>query len=333
MVEIEAKKLIKVKKLILLLILLFLSFYSFSSESADTTKKVADSVKAWKITNGFFITFNQIAFSNWSAGGETSVSGKANNDFKVNYSKNRFKFFHESRLAYGMVGYFNKRIEKTDDKIDMITSFGQTFSKKWATTALISFKSQFAKGYKYPNDSVIISEFMAPGYLTLSLGTNFKPNDNFQLFLSPISGKFTFVLNQTLADKGAYGVKKAIYDTAGNLIHHGEKMLGELGINIVTSYNKKIMKNVKLNSILNLHNNFLEEKSSEIWIFDVDWDTKLVFKINKLFATLFYFHMKYDKNAKLPVYKTNNDGQEILTGYKAKLQIKESLGLSITFKI
>ncbi len=325
----------KGKGLLLFLYLILSSFYSFSSGnvSADTTKQKADSIKAWKINNGFFITFNQIAFSNWSAGGETSISGKANNDFSVSYSKNRFKFYHESRLAFGMVGYFHKRIEKTDDKIDMITSFGQTFSKKWATTALISFKSQFARGYKYPDDSTVISEFMAPGYLTLSLGANFKPNDAFQLFLSPVSGKFTFVLNQALADKGAYGVKKAIYDTSGNLIQHGERMLGELGINIVTSYSKTLMKNIKLNSILNLHNNFLEEKRSEVWIFDVDWDTKIVFKINKLFATLFYFHMKYDKNAKLPVYETDDEGNEVVVGYKAKVQIKESLGLSITFKI
>jgi hypothetical protein len=174
---------------------------------------------------------------------------------------------------------------------------------------------------------------MAPGYLTLSLGANFNPNQHFQIFLSPVSGKFTFVLNQELADKGAYGVKKAIYDTAGNLLQHGEKMRGELGINIVTSYNHTLMKNIQFTSILTLHNNFLEEDKSKIWIFDVDWDNKIIFKINKLFSTVFYFYLKYDKNAKFPVYKTNEDGEEIFIGNKAKVQIKESLGLSITLRI
>jgi hypothetical protein len=322
------------KKIVLLILLTLTNLLSFGTESdSDTTQKEADSVKAWKINNSIFITFNQIAFSNWATGGETSISGKGSNDFKVTYTKNRFKFFHESRLAFGMVGYFNKRVEKTDDKIDVITSFGQTINEKWTTTALITFKSQFAKGYKYPDDSTFISEFMAPGYLTLSLGANFNPNQHFQIFLSPVSGKFTFVLNQELADKGAYGVKKAIYDTAGNLLQHGEKMRGELGINIVTSYNHTLMKNIQFTSILTLHNNFLEEDKSKIWIFDVDWDNKIIFKINKLFSTVFYFYLKYDKNAKFPVYKTNEDGEEIFIGNKAKVQIKESLGLSITLRI
>ncbi len=326
-------------RVVLLIIYLFLSFnlsasvFLTDSIVSDTTKKHADSVKAWKVNNGLFITFNQIAFSNWAAGGETSISGKINNDFKASYKKGRFKFFHESQLAFGLVGYFNKRIEKTDDKIDIITSFGQTLNKKWTTTALITFKSQFANGYKYPDDSTLISQFMAPGYLTLSLGANFSPSKNFQLFLSPVSGKFTFVLNQELADKGAYGVKKAVYDTSGNLIQHGENLFGELGINIVTSVNWTLMKNIKVNSILNLHNNFLEEVKSDIWIFDVDWDNKVIFKINKLFATIFYFHLKYNKNAKFPVYETNDQGEEIVVGNKAKLQIKESLGLSIILKI
>jgi hypothetical protein len=322
------------------LVFLAVTFFFFvenlvanDSLAVDTTGKTVDSVQAWKINNSFFITFNQIAFSNWATGGETSISGKANYDFKVTYDKNRFKFYHESHFAFGMVGYFNKRLEKTDDMINLITSFGQTINKNWATTALINFKSQFARGYKYPDDSTLISEFMAPGYLTLSLGANFKPNDHFQIFLSPVSGKFTFVLNQELADKGAYGVKKAIVDTAGNIIQHGEKMLGELGMNIVTSYNQTMMKNIKFVSILTLHNNFIDKNKNQIWIFDIDWDSKMIFKINKLFATVFYFHLKYDKNAKFPVYDTNDEGEQVIVGSKAKVQIKESLGLSITFKI
>ncbi len=328
------------KGLSLGMILLLVSFSLFASGNhiavdtmaTDTSANKKDSTN-WKYNNILYITLNQIAFSNWAAGGETSFSGKASNDFKVNFKKDRFKFYFESRMAFGAVGYMDKRMEKTDDKLDFITSFGQTINKKWATTALISFKSQFAKGYKYPNDSVIISDFMAPGYLTVSFGANFNPNKYFQLFLSPMSGKFTFVLNQMLADKGSYGVKPAIYDTAGNLIKHGEKVLGELGFNIVTSYNRDLMKNIKLSSMLNMHNNFLESNSNQIWIFDVDWDTRVIFKINKLFATLFYFHMKYDKNAKFPVYEKNEEGEEVEVGEKAKVQIKESLGLSITFKI
>jgi hypothetical protein len=306
---------------------------SFGEDVQDTTSQKADSVKLWKFDNILFLTFNQIAFSNWATGGETSISGKVSDNFKVSYNKKKFTFFFESNFAFGIVGYFEKKMEKTDDNINLLTSFSSTINSKWSTTALVTFKSQFAKGYKYPDDSTLISEFMAPGYLTISFGTNYKPSKFFQLFLSPISGKFTFVLNQELADKGLYGVTGAIYDTIGNIITPGKNMLGELGFNFVTSINYKLMDNISINSILNLHNNYIDPVKTQRWIFDIDWNTRIVFKINKLFATIFYLDLKYDRNAKFPIYETNEDGEEIIVDEKAKLQLKESLGISITFKI
>jgi hypothetical protein len=41
--------------------------------------------------------------------------------------------------------------------------------------------------------------------------------------------KITMVLDQRLANQGAFGVKKALYDENGNLILEGEKSKIELG--------------------------------------------------------------------------------------------------------
>ena len=48
--------------------------------------------------------------------------------------------------------------------------------------------------YEYSeNEKKIVVNFMTPAYFTLSLGLDYKPNENFSLYLSPIAGKWTFV--------------------------------------------------------------------------------------------------------------------------------------------
>ena len=303
------------------------------ANSADTTDVKNDSIKNLTVNGLFYTGLNQIGFVNWAAGGETSLSGKIGADYSINYKKNKFRFHHQARLAYGLVGYMDKRVEKTDDKIDLLMAFGRTMNNKWTLTGLITFKSQFAPGYKYPDDSTLISAFMAPGYLTLSLGMNYNPIKDFQIFISPVSGKFIFVENQELADKGSFGVTKAITDSAGNILVHGKNVKGELGLNLVTSWKYNLMKNINLNSSLNLHNNYIDPNKRNRWNIDVDWDNRFIFTINKLFSTVLYFHLKYDDESKTTKYAVNSERKKVVVSSKPMVQIKESLGLSITLKI
>lgn len=322
----------KIKSSLFILIIAFFTS-TLHANSADTSGMKSDSVKNLMFQCLFYTGLNQIGFVNWAAGGENSLSGKIGADYSISYKKNKFRFHHQARLAYGLVGYFNKRVEKTDDKIDLLMALGRTLNNKWTLTGLVTFKSQFAPGYKYPDDSTLISDFMAPGYLTLSIGINYNPVKEFQIFVSPASGKFIFVENQRLADKGSFGVTKAVTDSSGNILVHGKNIKGELGLNLVTSWKYNIMKNINLNTTLNLHNNYIDPNKYNRWNIDVDWDNRFIFTINKLFSTVFYFHLKYDDESKTTKYKLNDEGKKIVIYSKPMVQIKESLGLSITLKI
>lgn len=302
----------------------------FAVPEADTVTN--DSIKPWKFTSLNMISLNQIAFLNWSSGGESSLSGKISTEYDLVFKKRRFIFDHGGKLAFGLVGYSNKRIEKTDDIIDLLWAVSHKTTSKWNLSSMLTFKSQFADGYKYPDDSTLISTFMAPGYGNISVGFNYKPNDKFHLYLSPLAGKLTFVLDQELADKGAYGVKKAVVDTSNTVITPGENMLAEMGVKLLTTYKHKIMKNVDFRSTLNLYNNYTDHVKSNRWNIDVDWDTRIVFTINKIFSSVLFFHMKYDHNTKIPTYE-NIDGENIMVSDSPKLQMKESFGLSFSYKI
>jgi hypothetical protein len=298
--------------------------------NADTIAN--DSLKHWKFTSLNMVSINQNAFLNWSSGGESSLSGKVSTEYDLVYKKRRFIFDHGGKLAFGLVGYSDKRIEKTDDIIDLMWAISHETTSKWNLTSVLTFKSQFADGFKYPDDSTLISTFMAPGYGNISVGFNYKPNEKFHIYLSPAAGKLTFVMNQELADKGSFGVKKAVIDTANNIIKNGENMLAEMGVKLFTTYKHKIMKNVDLRSTLNLYNNYTDHVKSNRWNIDIDWDTRIVFTINKIFSSVLFFHLKYDHNTKIPSYETI-DGEKIMVSNSPKLQMKESFGLSFSYKI
>ena len=65
---------------------------------------------------------------------------------------------------------------------------------------------------------------MAPAYVFLGVGTVYGEHiESFSAYLSPLTLKTTFVLDQTLADAGSFGVRPAEYNLSGNVIKDGAK--------------------------------------------------------------------------------------------------------------
>ncbi|PLX13274.1 MAG: hypothetical protein C0598_04080 [Marinilabiliales bacterium] len=303
---------------------------AYGNQPNDTVQ--SDTTNPWEFNSLNMLTVNQIAFVNWASGGESSLSAKVSTEYDMSYKQDRFTYEHQGKVAFGLVGYIDKRVEKTDDLFDFLWSANHEAVEHLHLTGLLTFKSQFANGYKYPDDSTLISTFMAPGYANISIGLKYKPKKDFQVYFSPIAGKLTMVLNQELANKGAYGVKKAIVDTAGNILIPGEKLLSEVGIKVLSTYKAKLMENIDLRTTLSLYNNYTDYNKDNRWNIDVDWDTRIVFNINKLFSSVFYIHLKYDHNTMISEYELI-DGEKTLVSEGPRLQLKESFGLSLSYKI
>ena len=277
------------------------------------------------------LNINQLALSNWAAGGENSWAGKAFANFSLVYHKRKFEQKLVGAFAFGISRFADKRIEKQDDKIDLTYSLSLDSKTQWNLSGVVTFNTQFANGYKYPNDSTVISSFFAPAYLTLSVGYTYKTkNERFQIYTSPFAGKVTFVMNQDLADQGAFGVKKGYYDEDGHWIA-GENIAPALGINVITNYKQPIGKNITYTTMLNLFYNYIERRDDDRLRLDVNWENTFHFVITKYISTIFFVHLKYDHNTTFPVYE-EIDGVQTMVGNKPKLQFKESLGIAFVHR-
>lgn len=277
------------------------------------------------------LNLNQLALSNWAAGGENSAAGKAFGDFVLLDKKKHFEQKLTGSFAFGISRFADRRIEKQDDKIDLSYSLLINSSTQWNITAMAVFNTQFANGYKYPNDSTVISGFFAPAYLTLSAGYGYKTKDErFQIIFSPLAGKLTFVMNQDLADEGNFGVKKGYYDQDSIWIP-GENLAAVIGVNMVINYKQPIGKNILYTTQFNGFYNYTEDRQNKLDRFDFNWENNIHFHITKFLSTILFVHLKYDHNTTFPVYETI-DGEEVIVDNISKLQFKESLGIAFVHK-
>ncbi len=208
---------------------------------------------------------------------------------------------------------------------------GLQFSEKWYYSFNTNFTTQYIQGFAYPNDSVVVSDFLAPGYLNMSLGIEYKPIKYLSLYASPLAGKITFVQNQNLANEGKYGVTPALVDTLGNILVPGKTHKSEFGFSIIAKYKGKINKSIDLNTKLMLYNNYLDPEIANRWNVDVDWETWLDMAINKFIVANIYVRTIYDHNIKVPVFDLIN-GQRTKVGEMVHLQTKQNFGLGLAFK-
>lgn len=275
----------------------------------------AKSDTSWKSGGFIGINFSQVSLNNWAQGGQNSISISAAGNVFANYAKGKTQWDNSLTLAYALLKQGSDPLRKNDDQIDFTSKFGYRLGEsKWFYSALLNFKSQFANGYAYPNDSVAVSHFMAPGYVTLALGVNYKPVDYFEMFFSPATGKITFVNDEKLSDAGAYGVDAATFDTSGTVMTHGKKMRTEFGAYVNFKFKKEIFTNVTLASRLELFNNYTDKDKNNAKNIDVNWELGLLMKVNKFMTASVQTLLIYDANI------------------VARTQFKEVIGVGLGYK-
>lgn len=164
-----------------------------------------DSLSSWKKKLVFNFNVNQAAFStNWKAGGINSIGLNSLFNYKANYAKNKDSWDNEIDVIFGFVNNKGQGYRKTIDRIFLDTKYGYKLSDKWDLFTSLNFLSQFTKGYKFEEDAaagverkLLISDFLAPAFITSAWGVEYHPTDYFKLRMSPFAPRVTIVREPT----------------------------------------------------------------------------------------------------------------------------------------
>jgi hypothetical protein len=201
------------RKIILSVVLNLLMIAAFAQDSSikglqnESNRKLEDDTafkSGWK--NGGLFTLNvaQGSLSNWQGGGDKSsfsAIGFLNLFARKREGKNLWD--NTLDLGYGYINTTSLGSRKSDYQL----------SKKWYAGTLFNFRSQFAPGYTYEKAAngteikTLTSKFLAPAYILLSLGFDFRPVNYFSIFISPVTERWILVNDDFLSSIGAYGVE------------------------------------------------------------------------------------------------------------------------------
>ncbi|WPP53223.1 DUF3078 domain-containing protein [Catalinimonas niigatensis] len=248
---------------------------------AQVLTTVAPADTLWKKSFSFGINFNQASFSgNWFGGGVNSIALSSLLNAQARYKKDKWSWDNQADFLYGVINNNGQGYRKSQDRIYLDSKVGYDISEFWNAFFSANFLTQFAPGYRYVDlptggeDALKISDFLAPGFLTFSIGFEYVPNDNFSLRLSPFSPRFTFVTDTELylntENNTNYGVEI------------GETLRTEwLAAQIVAEWNKNITETISLQTRYMLFANYENLNFEEIdHRLDVMLNAKLTNYIN-----------------------------------------------------
>ena len=282
-------------------------------------------VSAWKNKNTIGFDLNEIAFVNWNAGGVSSISGLFKGNFTRTYTTEKSKWVSELIVRYGINKQDGLIVRKSDDEFRFNSTYGyrNKESSNWYHSAKFNFNTQFTNGYKYPNKDNPISKPFAPAYTFLGAGADyFDKAKKFDVYISPVTLKSTLVLDQTLANKGAFGVTKATYDSEGNLISKGKQSKTEFGFLVTNYYKKEVWKNITMENRLSLYSDYINNFGN----IDVEWKLQFDLVVNQYVSANIGAHAIYDDDVKTTEVI---DGEKTAKG--PTLQLKQSLGVGMVY--
>ena len=313
----------KVFQKIFFFFFLFNSVTFFAQDVVKTT--VPDTISHWEKKNTVGLDITQIAFVNWNAGGNSSISGLLKGNFLRKYQKGNLKWVNEMIIRYGVNKQDGVELRKTDDAFQFNSTLGYRKDDvtNWYSSAKFNFNTQFTNGYAYPNTTKAISKPFAPAYIFLGVGSEYANKEKkLNVYISPLTMKTTLVLDQTLANQGAFGVNKAVYDVDGNLLRKGELHRMELGFLLTNYYKKEIYKNIIWENRLSLYSDYINRFGNV----DIDWQMQLELVVNEYVKANIGAHFIYDDDIKA---KEERNGEQVTVG--PKLQLKQLLGVGLSY--
>jgi len=315
----------------LITLLLFISMpFCYSQTKREALRNVAEKTKdgdsiidtsqnkgVWQFGGIAQLSFNQFYANNWVGAGDPYVGIGTLDHFFLTYKKNKFAWRTTLDLDFGMRYSYNtntksSRTEKTSDKIELNSQIGYKAGGNWYYTMLLNVNTQLAKGYT--NDTVLTSAFMTPGYITLSLGMEYK-RSKWSWYISPVAARLTCKFGEDFLNQSIAGVDS------------GKIMLPSVGAFTRIAFNADLHPKINLNTKLELYYDYLGEYD-QLRNLATNFEMIWKFSITEWLSVSFKTALLYDYTIKFPVFK-NDMLQDHQTDH---LQFQESFGLLLGYK-
>jgi hypothetical protein len=148
---------------------------------------------------------------------------------------------------------------------------------------------------------------MAPGYVLLGLGLDYKPTKHLSIFFSPLTARWVIVRDTVLSNKGLYGVTP------------GKRSILEFGAFATINYMKEFNKNVTYKGRLDLFSNYRRKPEN----IDLFMSNMLTLKISRVLSATWGLDMIYDSDVKLFGINRNSPA----------LQVKSLVGIGLLVKL
>ncbi len=274
-----------------------LAVFAQNSDSVTVTKK-----------GSLGFSFANVGLENWAAGGQSSVALGTIFNYTILRETSNSTWKNQLDFALGGAKVGEETFRKTDDAIIFISQYSKKMNDNWNWGLAAIFRTQLLEGLNFTDTgSDRISGFMAPGYLSINLGFDYKPSDAFSISFAPAAGKFTFVMDDDLSNAGAFGVDP------------GSKTRAEFGTNILTTLNIPIAENITFSSNLNFFTAY-----DSFGNVDTNWETLLVMKVNEWFNATFGTQLIYDDDILIEISDTV---------FERRIQFKHVLNVGVNFSL
>jgi hypothetical protein len=275
----------------------------------------------WKYRSEASFVLSQASLTNWVKGGESSISTSMDITGYADYNNKPMLLSSSNfaRIKLGFLASGDNPVRKNIDLIETNSKLNHKAFGKFDFSGILLFKTQLARGYNYPNDSVPVSKLMNPAILTVGLGLDYKPDKLTSINFSPFSYKGTFVPDTAVIDQTKYGILK------------GRKSLNEPGASFLITNEYRPFKSVVITNRLQLFTNYINNPLN----IDVDWEMIVVANLNWFTDVRFNTHLIFDDDTKTAVLDKDKkpvlrpDGTQKKT---ARTQFKEILGFSFVFR-
>lgn len=275
----------------------------------------------WKTGGNYNLNIQQVTLTNWAAGGASSFALNTGVSLFANYKKDKKVWDTQVNVNLG----FNRQSDrdfktrKTNDNFNFVSNYGREISEMLYLSTQIDARAQLLEGYKYSRPAgsendvrTKISDLLSPGYIQSSTGLNYRKTyekkGKLSMIVSPFTGRFTIVMNDSLSNAGAFGVTP------------GENVRAEAGVSFAASVSDfQLMENITWKADINLFSNY-ESFGNMV----VNFNSIIRMKVNKYISTRIETVLIYDEE----VFIRQEDGS---SKQAVQLQNLINFGISLDF--